>query len=57
VSALVTPCHGAPLTIYTQPENNGSYYSTEVPDEIICLTEGCHNYWNADGTVGYYRAP
>jgi hypothetical protein len=44
---IVTPCHGMPLRIRT-------HYDGEV-EEIWCPAEGCHNYWNEDGTVGYWR--
>lgn len=48
--ALVTPCHGVPLSIYTRHESS-SYYGQDVVDEVVCSADGCHNSWNPDGTV------
>lgn len=49
---ITTPCHGEPLDVYT---TWNSQLGTDVPDEINCLAKGCHNWWNADGTIGYWK--
>lgn len=56
MSALLTPCHNAPLIVTTVDEGGG-YYSQVVPDTIYCAADGCSNSWNADGTVDYYKSP
>lgn len=48
--ALVTPCHGAPLSISTAWESSG-FDTFNVVDEVVCPAEGCLNSWNPDGTV------
>lgn len=45
---IVTPCHGAPLMILTQPEGR-AYMQNDVPSEILCTADGCFNSWSAKG--------
>lgn len=45
---ITTPCHGVPLLVLTA--YSGGYMGRDEPDEIVCMAEGCHNSWNADGT-------
>ena len=53
--ALVTPCHGAPLSISTAWESSG-FDTYNVVDEVVCPAEGCLNSWNPDGTVQHDSA-
>lgn len=53
--ALVTPCHGAPLSISTAWESSG-FDTYNVVDEVVCPAERCLNSWNPDGTVAHDSA-
>lgn len=53
--ALVTPCHGAPLSVYTSSTGGSGYQTYEEPSEIVCTAPGCVNSWNPDGTVDFWR--
>lgn len=46
---IVTPCHGAPVSISMYYMGEGY----EAVDEIECEHTGCFNAWNPDGTARY----
>jgi hypothetical protein len=48
--AILTPCHGAPLSIGTTWESSG-FDAYNVVDEITCPADGCLNSWGPDGAV------
>lgn len=56
MSAIVTPCHGAPLLILTTFEGQ-AYMQREVPSEIMCTAEGCFNSWSAAGEPESFNKP